>query len=302
MEDEIEAVIYTKALTKLYGKVVGVRSLDLKVQPGEIFGFLGPNGSGKTTTIRLLTGFLHPTSGSATVLGMDAWRDSTKIKARIGFLPDFPSLYLNLTGEELLDYMAHLNGGIEASWRHALSDRLELGQGDLRRKIKEYSRGMQQKLAIILTLQHKPTLLIMDEPTEGLDPLMQQSLFHLLQEFQQQGGTVFMSSHILPDVERLCHRVAIIRRGTLVAVETVDTLRSRYVRQMEVTLSREPPEELELPGASIIHRDGNSIRLLIRGELNSLLNALTNLGVEEMVFEQAHLEDIFLDLYREEVK
>ena len=302
MEGETEAVIRTRALTKMYGKVVGLQSLDLEVLPGEIFGFLGPNGSGKTTTIRLLTGFLHPTSGSTTVLGMDAWRDSTKIKARIGFLPDYPSLYPNFTGEELLDYMAHLSDGVEPSWRRALCDRLELSQGDLRRKIKGYSRGMQQKLAIVLVLQHNPTLLIMDEPTEGLDPLMQQALFHLLEEFQQQGGTVFMSSHILPEVERLCHRVGIIRRGTLVTVETVDSLRGYQVRQMEVILSQEPPQDLELPGATVVHRDGKSLRLLVRGELNTLLKALTNLGVEDMVFEQAHLEDIFLDLYRDEVR
>jgi len=298
MEDDVETVIHTKALTKMYHQVVGVRDLDLEVYRGEIFGFLGPNGSGKTTTIRLLTGFLRPTQGSATVLGMDAWKDSTRIKARLGFLPDSPSLYTNFTGEELLDYMAHLSDGVDPLRRRDLCERLELSQADLRRKIKGYSRGMQQKLALVLMLQHKPTLLIMDEPTEGLDPLMQQALFQLLQDFREQGGSVFMSSHILPEVERLCHRVAIIREGKLVAVETVENLQKHGGRHMEVTLLQEPPQDLELPGAFIVQQDGRHLRLLVRGELNSLLQTLTRLGVEDMVFEQASLEDTFLDLYR----
>lgn len=299
MEGDVETVIHTRALTKMYQTVVGVRDLDLEIHRGEIFGFLGPNGAGKTTTIRLLAGFLRPTQGSATVLGMDAWKDSTKIKARLGFLPDSPSLYTNFTGEELLVYMAHLSDGVDPLWRRDLCERLELSQADLRRKIKGYSRGMQQKLALVLTLQHKPTLLMLDEPTEGLDPLMQQALFQLLQDFQEQGGSVFMSSHILPEVERLCHRVAIIRQGKLVAVETVENLQKHSGRQMKVTLLQEPPQDLELPGALILQRDGRHIRLAVRGELNSLLQALTRLGVEDMVFEQASLEDIFLDMYRD---
>ncbi len=299
MEGDVETVIHTRALTKMYQTVVGVRDLDLEIHRGEIFGFLGPNGAGKTTTIRLLAGFLRPTQGSATVLGMDAWKDSTKIKARLGFLPDSPSLYTDFTGEELLVYMAHLSDGVDPLWRRDLCERLELSQADLRRKIKGYSRGMQQKLALVLTLQHKPTLLMLDEPTEGLDPLMQQALFQLLQDFQEQGGSVFMSSHILPEVERLCHRVAIIRQGKLVAVETVENLQKHSGRQMKVTLLQEPPQDLELPGALILQRDGRHIRLAVRGELNSLLQALTRLGVEDMVFEQASLEDIFLDMYRD---
>ena len=301
MEGDVETVIHTKGLTKMYQKVVGVLDLDLEVHRGEIFGFLGPNGAGKTTTIRLLAGFLRPTQGSATVLGMDAWKDSTKIKARLGFLPDSPSLYTDFTGRELLDYMAHLSGGVDPMWRRNLCERLELSEADLRRKIKGYSRGMQQKLALVLTFQHKPSLLILDEPTEGLDPLMQQALFQLLQDFQEQGGSVFMSSHILPEVERLCHRVAIIRQGKLVALETVENLQKHSGRQMEVTLLQEPPQDMELPGALIIQRDGRHIRLAVRGELNFLLQALTRLGVEDMVFEQASLEDIFLDLYRGDV-
>ena len=188
-------------LTNRYGSKVGVKDLDLVVQEGEIFGFLGPNGSGKTTTIRLLTGFLRPTSGTPSILGMDAWRDSHRLKQELGFLPDEPSLYEDMRGTDLLDFLAHLQKK-EPLLRDRLCDQLELSQQDLARPIREYSRGMKQKLAIIQALQHDPTFLVLDEPTEGLDPLMQQAFFHVLQDLQQKGRTVFMSSHILPETFR----------------------------------------------------------------------------------------------------
>ena len=296
-------VIQTEGLTKYYGKVVGVEELDLSITEGEIFGFLGPNGSGKTTTIRLLSGFLRPKAGRATVLGLDSWRDSVRIKAHLGFLPDFPALYENLNGAELLNYLGRLQRNRGSVLRGELCERLELSQHDLGRPIKGYSRGMRQKLAIIQALQHDPEVLILDEPTEGLDPLMQQALFQLLLDFQARGRTIFMSSHILPEVERLCHRVAIIRQGRLVAVSEVEQLRQEKVRQMEVVLAQEAPNDtFRLPRVLSVERNGRTFRLMVRGDINPLLLELSKLEVKDMVFEQAHLEDIFMEFYREQDK
>ena len=292
------AVIEARALTKHYGQVLAVRSLDLEVQEGEIFGFLGPNGAGKTTTIRILTGFIRATGGGARVLGMDCWTETIGVKARIGFLPDAPSLYRNLSGLELLDYLATLQGR-ESLLRQRMCDSLELSRADLRRKIKGYSHGMVQKLAIIQATQHDPDLLIMDEPTESLDPLVQQAFFEVLQEFHARGRTIFFSSHNLPEVEHLCSRVAIIREGELVAVEEVRELRRRKRRVMEVLVAGDVPDgALNLPGVVSLERDGRRMRFTVRGDINPVVRALARLDLEDVVFEEPHLEDIFMDYYR----
>ena len=294
----MSVIIKTEALTKLYGQTVGIQELNLEIREGEIFGFLGPNGSGKTTTMRLLTGFLRPTRGRATVLGLDAWKEATRVKAHLGFLPDFPALYQNLTGLELLDYLGRLHRGREPVLRSPLCEQLELSQRDLKRKIKGYSRGMQQKLALIQALQHDPQLLIMDEPTEGLDPLMQQTLFQILRQFQAKGRTIFISSHILPEVEKLCHRVGILREGTLVTVKEVEELRRLKVRRMDVVLAREVPTgDFQLPGVVSVERNGRNLHFLVQGDINPLLRELAKLDLENLVFEEAHLEDIFLEFY-----
>lgn len=299
MDTPPPAVIKIERLTKLYGAVVGIQDLDLEVRQGEIFGFLGPNGSGKTTTMRLLTGFLRPTGGRATIMGLDVWRDSVEIKARMGFLPDSPALYQGLTGAELLDFLGRLQPSAGPVLRDSICQQLDLSQRDLRRKIKTYSRGMRQKLAIAQALQHDPEIVVLDEPTEGLDPLMQQALFALLQDFQARGRTIFMSSHILPEVEKLCHRVGIIRDGSLVAVEDVDELRQRRVRHMEVVLAEDRPAgDFNVPGVVSVKRDGRNLYFLVKGSVAPLLKELATLNVEDMVFEQAHLEDIFMDFYR----
>ena len=293
------SVIKTEALTKWYGSVRAVDGLDLEVKEGEIFGFLGPNGAGKTTTIRILTGFLRPSRGRATVLGLDSWSDSTRIKARIGFLPDAPSLYGNVTGEEFLDYLIRLQGGAAPVLRRDLCDRLELGQADLARRIKGYSRGMVQKLAIVQAIQHDPELLIMDEPTGGLDPLVQLALFELLLELQSRGRTVFLSSHILTEVERLCRRVGIIRDGTMAAVEEVEVLRKRTPRRLEVVLAEDIPEDgLGIDGVVSVDRDGRRVRMMVSGDVKDILRELARWDVVDVVFERPHLEDVFLDFYR----
>jgi ABC-2 type transport system ATP-binding protein len=230
---------------------------------------------------------------------MDVWRESHRLKRELGFLPDVPALYENLRGIELLDFLSHLQRK-EPMLRDRLCEELGLGQRDLGRHVREFSRGMKQKLALIQALQHDPEFLILDEPTEGLDPLMQQALFHILQDFQQRGHTIFMSSHVLPEVERLCSRVGIIRQGVLVAVEEVEELRRRSVRYMEVELKAEGDTiDPSIPGVMSVERNGRWLRIAVRGDVNPLLQELTRLGVEDLVYEQAHLEDVFLDYYRE---
>jgi ABC-2 type transport system ATP-binding protein len=292
-------VIEIDSLSKRYGAVEAVRRLDLSVGEGEIFGFLGPNGAGKTTTIRVLTGFLRPTDGRASVFGLDSWADSLGIKERIGFLPDAPRLYDGLSGREFLDYMTSLQNSGRPVLRQHLCDGLELDGATLQRQIKGYSHGMRQKLAIAQSMQHDPDLVIMDEPTEALDPLAQQSVFELLLEFKSRGRTVFFSSHNLPEVERLCDRVGIIRDGTLVAVEAVSDLRSRELRQLEVVLAGEPPDgDLALPGVVSLQREGRRMRFVVRGDINPLVRELARLDLEDLVLEPPHLDDVFMEYYR----
>ena len=230
-----------------------LESLDLAVRQGEIFGFLGPNGAGKSTTIRLLLGYLHPTSGRGHVLGLDIVRDSVPIRRRVGYLPSGIALYDTLTGERLLDYLGELTGR-PAVRRRELCERLELSHRTLRRPIRDYSRGMRQKIGIVQALQHDPELAILDEPSEGLDPLMQRAFYEILDQLKAEGRTIFLSSHVLSEVERVCDRVGIIRQGGLVAVETIaiaDALRRRLTQAVRPPFQRSrvgestdiPPEE-----------------------------------------------------------
>lgn len=293
-------VIQTGGLSKSYGRVRALAPMDLEVDHGEVFGFLGPNGAGKTTTIRLLTGFIRPSNGMARVFGLDAWRESVKIKRRLGLLPDISGLNESAVGEEFLDYLADLQGQPPVK-REEVLERLELPHSALRRRIKTYSHGMRRKLALVQAFQHDPDLLILDEPTSGLDPLMQQAFFGIVEDLRERGKTVFMSSHIISEVERLCDRVGIVRGGELVAVERVETLRRRRVRQMEVVFAGDPPEiGHQLPSVVSMERDGRTWRLVVRGDINPLLRELARLDLADLVFEQARLEDVFLDYYRDE--
>src|SRR6185312_13317107 len=223
--------------------------LTIAVREGEIFGFLGPNGAGKSTTIRLLLGYLHPSAGSATVLGRDVVRDSVAIRARVGYLPGGIALYDSLTGERLLDYLGELTGR-PAARRAELVDRLELSARTLGRPVRDYSRGMRQKIGIIQALQHDPELAILDEPTEGLDPLMQRAFYGILEDLRSAGRTIFFSSHVLSEVERVCDRVAIVRRGRLVALEDVARLLERRKRNVELRVAGDPPRLDDVAGVS----------------------------------------------------
>jgi beta-exotoxin I transport system ATP-binding protein len=296
------AVIETRGLTKRYGRELtpALADLDLAVEPGEIFGFLGPNGSGKSTTIRLLLGFLHPTAGGATVLGMDIGAGSVEIRRRTGYLPGGIAFWDGLTGERLLDELAAMSGR-PPSRRADLADRLELPVATIRRPIRDYSRGMRQKLGIIQALQHDPELAILDEPSEGLDPLMQHAFYGILEDMRSEGRTIFFSSHILSEVERICDRVAIVRRGRLVALEDVASLLERRKRQVELRFEGDPPRLDELPGVSEVRVAGDRLTCRLEGDVEPFLRAIAGTRVRDLTIEPARLEDAFLEYYADDV-
>ena len=274
-------------------------ALDLEVEPGEIFGFLGPNGAGKSTTIRLLLGFLHPTRGSARVLGLDIARDSVRIRQQVGYLPGGIALYDSLTGERLLDYMARLSGRPPVR-RAALCDRLELSKTTLGRLVRDYSRGMRQKIGIIQALQHDPELAILDEPSEGLDPLMQHAFYDILDTLKRDGRTIFFSSHVLSEVERVCDRVAIVRRGRLVATERLSDLMARRRRNAELRINGAPPALDGVPGVSAVVRSGDRMTCQVEGDMQLFLAAIAAAGVADVIIEPARLEDAFLEYYEQD--
>ena len=304
--------IETLDLTKRYGAgrrparhgtgSAGVLALDhlaIAVREGEIFGFLGPNGAGKSTLIRLLLGFLHPTAGSAAVLDLDIVRDSVAIRARVGYLPGGIALYDSMTGEDLLDYLGALTG--RPSVRRAeLCERLELSEATLRRLVRDYSRGMRQKIGIIQALQHDPELAILDEPTEGLDPLMQRAFYVLLDDLKRAGRTIFFSSHVLSEVERVCDRVAIVRRGRLVALEDVEALLARRKRNVEMRVGGPPPVLDGVPGVSnVVVTAEVLITCQLEGDVGPFLAAIRDVRVVDLTIEPAHLEEAFLELYQD---
>src|SRR5918997_4783896 len=253
------AAISTTNLTKRYGAMTALAGINLIVPSGVTYGFLGPNGAGKTTTIRLLMGFIRATSGVARIWDHDCWHDGVHARADVGFLVPADALYPDMTGHALLDYMAALSGKSPAL-RPLLLDALELGQEALNRRLHTYSKGMKQKLALTAAIQTNPALLVLDEPTDGLDPLIQRSFEEVLRNLRDQGVTVFMSSHDLPEVERTCQRVAIIRDGQIVAEEAIDDLKQLHRRVAEVTFRGEPPSGLDhLAGIDVTGRDGNQV-------------------------------------------
>ena len=291
-------IIETKGLSKSFGPVKALEHLDLTVCQGEIFGFLGPNGAGKTTTIKILMGFLKPTGGIASMFGLDCWTQSTEIKSRTGFLPDLPSFYDNLTGSQLLDHLQRLQGADDAGSRNKLCNRLELSTIDLARKVGDYSSGMRQKLGIVQAFQHDPELVIMDEPSASLDPLMQHSLLAILHDFQSADGTVFVSSHVLAEVEQMCGRVAIIRDGRIAAVEDVEAIRSRVPRRIEIVFSKDfQGELLPIDDVEIVSRDGRRFELVATGDINDIIRTLSKYELQDLVIQKPGLEDIFLSFY-----
>lgn len=292
-------IIETEGLTKFYGKVRGVQDLNLSVREGEVFGYLGPNGAGKTTTIRLLLDLIRPTRGTARLFGEEVRNHAAAAKARLGNLPGELSLWDNLTGRELISFTGHLRGEIDWAWIDQLARRLDL---DLSRHVRNLSHGNKQKVGLIQAFAHKPELVILDEPTLGLDPLIQQEFYALVDEVKAQGHTVFISSHILPEVERVCDRVGIIREGHLVAVEEVAELKRKRVRRMELTFAAPvPPTAFDLPGVRDLEQSDTSLRFWVEGTpgcLDAVVKRAAQFSIQDMRYEQATLEDIFLAYYQ----
>ena len=288
--------IQTNNLTKLYGTHPAVVDVNLEVREGEVFGYLGPNGAGKTTTIRTLLDFIRPTSGSASIFGLDTKKHSREIKRRTAYLPGDIVLYEQLTGRETLSYTANLRVGVDWSFVEELSERLEC---DLSQQIRTLSRGNRQKIALIKAFMNKPALIIMDEPSSGLDPLMQQEFYRLVQEVKADGRTVFISSHILPLVERVCDRVGIIRSGELIVVEDVGTLKERAVHQLEFHFSTSVPLEAfaGLPGVRDVAVKDSVLSCTTVGSPDALIKAVARYEVVKLVSHEPNLEDVFLSYY-----
>jgi ABC-2 type transport system ATP-binding protein len=289
-------VIAVEHLTKRYGRARGVEDLTFSVAPGEVFGYLGPNGAGKTTTIRTLLDLIRPTVGRASVLGLDSHRDSVEIHRRVGYLPGEFGLYDQLTGVEYLTFLGALRGGAEPARIRSLAERLQL---DLAVRIKALSHGNRQKLALIQAFMHRPEVLILDEPTQGLDPLMQQEFYRLLAEVRGDGRTVFLSSHVMPEVERVCDRVAIIREGRLVTVEDIGDLRAKELRTLEVHLAGHAPSDgfERVPGVREVVAVGDVLRITVVGPMDPIVKALSGHEVVDLVSHEPSLEDIFLAFY-----
>ena len=290
------AAIEIQKLTKSYGSHRGIIEIDLAVEEGEAFGFLGPNGAGKTTTIRTLLDHLRPTSGRAFVFGIETTADPVAIHRRIGYLPGEFALYDKLTGGQTIDYFANLRGGVDAAYQSDLIRRLDL---DTSRKFKEYSKGNKQKVGLILALQHRPDLLILDEPTSGLDPLVQQTFFEIIREAKADGRTVFLSSHILGEVEKTCDRVAIIRDGRLVKVDRVEALRDLAHHQVELRFSGAVPIAAfsGLPGVSDVTAEEHVLRLRVSGSITPVVREAARYELLDFVSREPSLEETFLAEY-----
>ena len=295
----MSSAIALRDLAKSYGSVHAVRGITFDVMPGEIFGFLGLNGAGKTTTIRMLLDLLRPTRGSAELFGVDTRKDSRRARSLVGYMPGELGVYTDMTGLELLDLTARLSGAsLDAAYRLTLVDRLELARADLRRSLREYSTGMKRKLGLIQALQTDPPLLILDEPTEGLDPIVQQSLHEILFALRGRGRTVFMSSHVLSEVERLCDRIAVIRIGEIVLLSTVEEARRRGGRIVHVSFSS-PVAEIALPpGMTVTERTPDRWTLAVEHEIGALLPILAALPVRDLQIVEPALEDVLRSFYR----
>jgi ABC-2 type transport system ATP-binding protein len=292
-------------LTKSYGTARGVVELDLEVREGEVFGFLGPNGAGKTTTLRTLIDLLRPTSGSAEIFGLDCQRDSLAVRRRVGYLPGELALYAHLNGAELLAYLSAVRGGLDRTHAREHAERLaECLALDLTRRVRDLSHGNRQKLGLVQAFLGRPPLLILDEPTTGLDPLVQRELLRWIAEVRAEGRTVFLSSHVLPEVERSCDRVGVIRAGRLVAVETVAEIKARTVRRVELTVAR-PVEPVSVrafesvAGVGELRVEGAHLTCVVRGSLDSLVKAAAAHEVVDVISRQPSLEETFLALYGE---
>ncbi len=291
---ETATAIRVEGLSKRFGDLEALAPLDLQVEAGEVLGYLGPNGAGKTTTIRLLLGLLRPTSGRAEIFGLDAQRDTVAAHQRLAYVAGETSLWPSLTGMETLHLLGRVQGRVDGPYRGELIERFKL---DPSKKVRSYSKGNRQKLGLIAGLVSRADLLLLDEPTSGLDPLMEREFRRCVAEAKAAGQTVFLSSHILSEVEALCDRVAILRGGHLVEVGTLADLRHLSALQVEATFTQPPPDLSVVPGVSDIEVDGNRVRLRVHGPVEPLLERLTAVGVTQLLSREPSLEELFLAQY-----
>jgi len=288
------AAIATQRLTKHFGSVEALRDLDLEVSEGEILGCLGPNGAGKTTTIRLLLGLIRPTAGASQIFGLDCQRQVIEAHRRLAYVPGEANLWPSLTGLETLHLLGRVQGRVDAGYRDELVDRFDF---DASKKVRTYSKGNRQKLILIAALMTRADLLVLDEPTSGLDPLMEQAFRRCIHEARDRGQTVFLSSHILSEVEALCDRVAILRQGRLVEIGTLAEMRHLSSLSVEATFDGPVPDVSAVPGVATVEVQGRLLRCQVRGSIDPLLRVLATSNVSELLSREPSLEELFLAHY-----
>jgi ABC-2 type transport system ATP-binding protein len=294
----MSAIIEAIGLTKSYGSKRGIADVSFQVEEGEVFGFLGPNGAGKTTTIRLLMALLRANAGSARIAGLDCWKQSLEIKRLIGYMPGEPALDPNLTGGQILEYFAHLRGGVDHAYLQQLIQRFDL---DTSRKFRQYSTGNKRKVVLIQAFMHRPRVLILDEPTSGLDPLNQQEFDRMVEEAREERRTIFLSSHVLSEVEKTCSRVGIIRDGSLVRIGSVAEVKAIKRYQITITFATPVPAEAfkTLDGVIQVEslEQGHGVRLAMQGPADAVIKAAAHYPVVSLTSYEPSLEDIFLRYY-----
>jgi ABC-2 type transport system ATP-binding protein len=286
--------VRTEGLSKRYGTVEALSGLDLEVETGEVLGYLGPNGAGKTTTIRLLLGLIRPSAGGARIFGLDCQDDAVAAHRRLAYVPGEASLWPSLTGAETLHLLGGVHGYADAGYRDTLIERFQL---DPSKKVRAYSKGNRQKVVLIAALMTRADLLLLDEPTSGLDPLMEQAFRVCVTEAKERGQTVFLSSHILSEVEALCDRVAILRAGRLADIGSLADMRHLSALTVEATFDAAPPDVSRVPGVTAVEVDGNLLRCQVRGSVAALLAVLAAAGVRHLVSREPSLEELFLAHY-----
>ncbi len=295
---EAPCIITAHNLTKYYGSHLGIQDISFNVNEGEIFGFLGPNGAGKTTTIRILLDLLRPDSGQVELLGLDVRRESFNIRKQIGYLPGEFSAHEHLSGLAFFKLISTIRN-VSFDQDSLLFKRFDLSGKELSKKIKALSHGTLQKIGIIQALFHHPRLLILDEPTSGLDPLMKEVFYEILFEEQRKGTTIFFSSHNLYEVEKLCNRVAIIRKGRIAGLETLEVLKDKAGQVLEFTLT-DTDKEIELPGAELISHEGTQYVYKLSGDINTVLKNLSEMAVRNVSISKPDLEELFMQYYHDE--